>query len=173
MSEDSKFRKDVADPEADFKKLDEIFEVNTTTGEIVKTEDIKAEVVEMRKELKEIEESLPDVDGIILDNINRANRFLDVIEAQIMAGNLKASMIESCATLINAVTAAATSITGISYNNEMLDIKRDELRIREKKVTIDAMKANNPSHVEGDVHITQNTITMTREELLKELSKND
>lgn len=178
MSEDNKFKKDVADPQADFDKLDKIFEVmdevyevspdgelvNSSTGEIMNASDVKAEVVEMRKELKEIEESLPDVDQIILSNIERANRFLDKIEESLMAGNLSAGMMESVGTLINAVTAAATSITGISYNNDVLDIRREELRIREKKLTIE-----NIAKGAQEVHITNNNLTMTREELLKEL----
>ena len=187
--EDNKFKKDVADPDVNIMKLNEIFEiaestgdlVDTTTGEVIEmtamdTAEIKSEVSEMRKELKEIEDSMPDVDQIILDNIDRANRFLDNIEEQIMKGNGSATMMESCATLINAVTQAATSITGISYNNDVLEIRRGELALRERKVSIDAMKGNQPiipSTVQGDVNITNQTITMTREELLKELAKDD
>jgi hypothetical protein len=176
--EDNKFKKDVADPDVNISKLNDVFNVmesgeyvNEVTGEIIDVDVDKAvaDVKEMRKELTSIEESLPDVDQIILENIERANRFLDRIETEVMNGNGSATMMESCATLINAVTTAATSITGISYNNDLLEIRRGELAVREKKLTIDAMKGNTPTSVTGDVNITQNTITMTREELLKEM----
>ena len=184
MEDGNRFKTDV-DLDVNVRKLDEIFEVddtgemvNITTGEIIEDDAIKvkSEVSELRAELKDIEESLPDIDGIILDNINRANRFLDMIEEQVYKGNGTATMMESVGTLINAVTNAATSITGISYNNDVLEIRRNELALREKKLTLEHMKGNDPklpTTVEGDVNITQNTITMTREELLKEFAKDD
>jgi len=168
--EDNKFQKDRADTNVNVTKLDAIFNVNTDTGEIFKNDSDNiydsalTEVTELRNELKQIESSLPDIDNIIFSNIERANRFLDIVEDQIIRGNISASMIESCATLINAVTTAATSITGISYNNNILDIKREELRIREKKLTID-----NIANGAKEVHITNNNLTMTREQLLSEL----
>ena len=168
--EDNKFQKDRADTNVNVTKLDAIFNVNTDTGEIFKNDSDNiydsalTEVTELRNELKQIGSSLPDIDNIIFSNIERANRFLDIVEDQIIRGNISASMIESCATLINAVTTAATSITGISYNNNILDIKREELRIREKKLTID-----NIANGAKEVHITNNNLTMTREQLLSEL----
>ncbi len=185
MNDENRYRQDVADPGINVENLNNIFEcdpdsgdmVNTTTGEIVDRDSINsrdaektlAEVKEMKKDLAVIEDSLPDVDGIIVTNIENANSILEKVQEQILAGNLSASMIEACSSLLNAITSAATSITGISYNNDMLTIKRDELRIREKKIMMDGIKGATPSVVEGDVNITQNAITMTREELLKEL----
>lgn len=164
MSEDNKFKKDVADPQANVKMLDDIFEVDTTTGEVLNPEVTKDDIQVLKNELKEIEDSLPDVDEIILSNIERANRFLDILEDQIIRGNLSASMVESCATLINAVTSAATSITGISYNNEVLEIRRGELKVREQKAALEGIASG-----AKNVNITNNNLTMTREELLKEL----
>jgi hypothetical protein len=164
MEEENKFKKDTADPQANVKKLDEIFEVDTETGEILNVEEAQTEIREIKKELKEIEDSLPDIDNIILSNIERANRFLDVLEDQVIRGNLSAGMVEACATLINAVTSAATSITGISYNNEVLEIRKGELQLREKKLAIEGIASG-----AKNVNITNNNLTMTREELLKEL----
>ena len=177
MEDGNRFKKDVADPETNVKSLDAIFDIdpstgdliNTNTGEISDVNDANTilEVKQMRKELKKIEDDLPDmpdVDQIILDNIKRANRFLDKIEDEVMTGNGSAIMIESVGTLINAVTQAATSITGISYNNDIVEIRREELRLREKKMTIESIAKG-----AKEVHITNNNLTMTREELLKEL----
>ncbi len=176
--EENKYKKDVADPDVNVQKLNDIFDVmetgelvNATTGEVIEVDvdSAVAEVKEMREELQAIEKDMPDIDGIILDNIKRANRFLDKIEKDVMTGNGSAVMMESTATLINAVTQAATSITGISYNNDIVAIRREELRLREKKLTIEAIKGGTPTQVTGDVNITNNSLTMTREELLKEL----
>lgn len=173
---DNKYQKDVAEPNINVTNLNSIFEcaetgdlVDTSTGEIISTEDALAEVKVLKNEIKNIEDSLPDVDQIILNNIDRANNILDKVETQIINGNMTGTMLEACATLINAVTSAATSVTGISYNNEMLDIKREELRIRDKKVMMDSIKDNTPTQVTGDVNITNQNLVMTREELLKEL----
>ncbi len=166
--EENKYKTDVADPDVNVSKLNEIFEVDTSTGEMIPIEDAKKEVAIMRETIKEIAKDIPDIDGIILDNIKRANRFLDKIEDSVMNGNGSAVMMESTATLINAVTQAATSITGISYNTDMLEIKREELRIREKKLTIENIVKPGQG---GDVNITNNNLTMTRAELLKELQQ--
>jgi len=163
---ENKFKKDVADPNVNVNKLNEIFEVDTTTGEMIPINDAQREVQLMRDTIKEIEKDIPDIDGIILSNIERANRFLDKIEEQVMKGNMSASMLEACSSLMNAVTSAATSITGISYNNDVLDIRREELRIREKKITLESIVKPGTG---GDVHITNNHLTMTREQMLEEL----
>lgn len=161
MTTENVFRKDYADPEPDIDQLDEIFGTSRTlvdaeTGEIIN------EVNEMRKELKALENDLPDVDQIILDNIQRANRILDRVEDGISTGAFTASMIEAAGKLIDSVTSAATSITGIGYNNEIIRQKERDLDIKEKKLMID-------SAIKGaeNVNITNNTLVMNREELMK------
>lgn len=160
--EDNKFKKDVAEIDTNVNNLDKIFNVDTNTGEV--TEINVSDIKSMRQELQEIESSLPNVDNIIMSNIERANRLLDLVEGQVIRGNISGSMLESIATMINAITSAATSITGISYNNEVLNIKREELAYKEKKLTIDSIAKG-----AKEVHITNNNLTMTREQLLKEL----
>ena len=103
MEDGSKYKQDVADPDVNIDKLNEIFEVDTGTGEMIPIDDDKKEIALMRESIKEIENDMPDIDGIILDNISRANRFLDKIEDSVMNGNGSAVMMESTATLINAV----------------------------------------------------------------------
>lgn len=159
--EENKFRRDYADPEPNIDNLDEIFNtshriIDMDTGEII------GEVNDMRKELKEIEDSLPDVDQIILDNINRANRILDKVENSIATGAFTASMLEAAGKLIDSVTSAATSITGIGYNNEIIRQKERDLDIKEKKLMIDQALKN-----AGNVNITNNNLVMNREELMK------
>lgn len=168
-TQDNKYVKDQPEPEVDTNGLDDLFNVHIEdnqivdgeTGEVFKTmEEVKA----MRKELQELEEDLPDVDQIILDNITRANRLLDKIEGDITGdrGTYTASLIESVATLINAVTSAANSVTGISVGSETLRLKERALDIKEKEVALKSI-------VRGaeNVTVNQNQLVMNREDLMK------
>jgi hypothetical protein len=162
--EENKYKTDYADPEPDTNKLDDLFNVaQTDDGQLVnvKTGEVLDEVKAMRKELRDLEKDLPDVDQIILDNIDRANRILDKVENSVGTGAFTASMIEAAGKLIDSVTSAANSITGISYNNEVLRQKERDLDIKEKKLTIDNMLKGK------EVNITNNNLVMNREELMR------
>ncbi|MCK5019168.1 MAG: hypothetical protein KAS32_19055 [Candidatus Peribacteraceae bacterium] len=162
---DNKFKKETADPQANTSILDDIFDVapdgnmvNISTGEIVD------EVKGMRKELKELEKEIPDVDGIIVSNIDRANRLLDKIENDITGdrGTYTASLIEACGKLIDTVTSAANSITGMSQHSDTIRQKERALDIQEKKVMLAGI-------VKGaeNVTVNNNNLTMNREDLMK------
>ena len=75
---ENKYRKDVAEPEANMNSLDELFDVSMEqteiidgeTGEVINTTtgEVLDKVKGMRKELKELEGELPNVDKIIENN---------------------------------------------------------------------------------------------------------
>ena len=170
MSEE--FRKDQADPQVDLDELDKLFGIDNTNiiekeGELVDVEtgEILKEVNDMRKEIATIEESLPDVDKIITDNIERANRILDKVEDAIVRGDYTASMIDAVGKLIDSVTSAATSITGISYNNEVLRQKDRDLDRKEKELAVKQLVKG-----EQGTQITNNNLIMNREDLMKLIS---
>ena len=121
----------------------------------------------MRKELADIDEDAIDSDQIIMDNISRANRILDIVEENILAGDHSARFLEVAGQLINAVTSAATSITGISYNQQLIDTKNRALDIKEKEVTVKGIVKN-----ADNVNITNNNLVMSREDLLKMINEN-
>lgn len=156
---DTKYKEDVADPQLNVSMLDKEFNVDVQTSDF---SDQIEEIQEMRKELSDIESDLPDVDQIIYDNIDRANRFLDKIEENMTRGDLSARLLEVTGQLINAVTAAATSITGIGYNQQIIDNKNRALDIKEKEASVKAALSG-----AKEVSITNNNLTMSREELLK------
>jgi hypothetical protein len=168
----NKYVKDQAEPESDMSALDEIFNVaidnnlivDANTGEIISEAEITDEVKAMRKELKDLEDDLPDVDQFIVDNINRANRILDKVEEDITGdrGNYTASLIEACSNLINTVTSAANSITGITVGQEQLRQKERALDIKEKEVAIKGIMKG-----DGNVTVNNNSLIMNREELMK------
>lgn len=162
MLEEERFKHDYADPEPNIDSLDEIFNTSSHVVVDMETGEIIDEVNKMRSELKDIKDNIPDIDQIILDNIDRANRILNRVEDTIGTGAFTASMIEAAGKLIDSVTSAATSITGIGYNNETLRQKERDLDIKEKKLMIDGALKN-----ASNVNITNNNLVMNREELMK------
>jgi hypothetical protein len=157
-----KWKEDKADPQVNVDLLNSEFDIEIPSN-IDKT---IQEVKEMRKELKELESDLPDADQIIYDNIERANRILDTIEHDIQNGDHSARLLEVVGQLINAVTSAATSITGISYNQQVIDHKNRMLDIKEKELAVRGIAKG-----AENVNITNNNLVMTREDLLKMLDE--
>lgn len=157
-----KYKENVADPLGNFDELNKTFNIDLTSNNFEKEIE---EVKSMKKELQSLEKDLPDVDQIILDNIDRANKLLDKLEEQILNGNISARMVEVCGQLINAVTNAATSITGINYNQQVIDNKNRALDIKEKEIAVKIATGQ----IKGakEVNITNNNLVMNREQLLK------
>lgn len=154
-----KFKENEPDPQMNISELDAIFDVAIDKRSIDKQ---VQEVDEMRKEIQVLSDDLPDADQLIIDNIDRANRILDKIEDNLDRGELSARLFEVTGQLINAVTAAATSITGISYNQQSIDIKTRALDIKEAENEVKSL-------VKGakEVNITNNNLTMSREKILE------
>jgi tRNA A58 N-methylase Trm61 len=163
MSSDNKYCEDKADPQMNVSDLDEVFNIdNSVINKQVQ------EVTDMRKEIQELEDSLPDVDSIILDNITRANNLLDKIEDSLGRGDVSARLLEVAGQLINAVTSAAVSITGMGHNQQQIDVKNRALDIKEKENTIkDALKGAK------EVNITNNNLTMSRESILDMIKEDE
>ena len=160
MSTDTKYKEDVADPQVNISMLDEEFNIDIQNDSLDKQ---ISDISQMRKELSEIEKSLPDVDQIILDNIDRANRLLNKIEIDIERGNTSARLLEVTGQLINAVTTAATSITGISYNQQIIDNKNRALDIKEQEIAVKSAISGGAK----EVNVTNNQLIMSREDILK------
>jgi len=162
---DVKYKEDKADPEVNSDKLNSIFDIDMNLSGNVENQ--LESIKNMRKELLEIQEDVPDADQIIHDNIKRANTVLDIIEMDIKNGNRSARLVEVYTQLINAITNAATSITGISYNQQMIEYKNRSLDIKEKELLV-------KSAIKGadNVNITTNNLVMNREDLLKMLEDN-
>lgn len=171
----SKFTEDKADPQLNIGILNKEFNidenciVDTETGEIFELEGHLTDIKDMRKELAKVSDEMgPDPDKIICDNIDRANRLLDKIEDQIMRGDINARMFEVSAQLIGTITAAATSITGISYNQQVIDNKNRALDIKERELQVKAIKQDVSGNIEN-MNVTNNNLVMTREQLMEML----
>ena len=160
---DTKYKEDYADPQLNIEGLDREFNIKggNITTQINQISDMKKELQGISKELEG-----EDPDKIILDNINRANRMLDLIEEDVKSGSRSARLFEVCGQLINAITSAATSITGISYNQQVIDNKERALDIKEKELTV-----KNIARGDGDVNVTNNNLIMTQQQLLDMLKE--
>jgi len=154
-----KYKEDKADPQLDMNSLNYEFNIDIVSNNIDKQIE---EVKNLKEELTNLEDNIVDSDQILIDNIERANRILDKIEVDINNGNSSARLIEVVGQLINAVTSAATSITGISYNQQVIDTKNRALDIKEKEIAVKGIVKN-----ADNVNITTNNLVMSREELLK------
>jgi len=135
---------------------------------------------EMRQELQEVMEekdNKEDPDNILYTNINRANRFLDILEEQITKEDPDkktpekkntARLFEVSAQLINAITTASSSIAGsykddaeYEYKLQVLELKHKELAIKQA-IQGGGQKGNTTNN---------NLIVSSREEIL-DLIKN-
>ncbi len=160
MSTETKYNSDKADPQINFNSLDDAFNIDNSIDTQIE------EVKSMKQELKKLEDDLPDADQIILDNIERANEILDKVQTAIINGDTSARLIEVAAQLINAVTSAATAITGIGYNQQVIDNKNRALDIKEKEIGVKMAMGQVPAGTK-EVNITNNNLMMNREDLLK------
>jgi len=174
---ENKYKKDVAEPETDVNTLNDIFDVSIDNNTIIdedgvivdiSTGEILDKAKQLRKELKELSDDLPDVDLIITNNIDRANRLLDALERDITgeSGSYTASLIEAVGKLMDVVTSSANSITGMSQHTDTIRQKERALDIQEKKVMLSGI-------VKGaeNVTVNNNNLIMNREELMKMLEE--
>jgi hypothetical protein len=158
---------------------DELTQTHNNTGSILEDEfnltelsDEKKYTIEqiktMRNELLEsVGSNQPDPDDILYVNIQRANDLLDVVYKNIVNDDDSSPrLFEVAAQLVNAVTAAATSVQnsgfGImkhEYNMKMADIK-------EREVAVKAAIASNKSPTGGAGLSDGKVVVMSREELL-------
>lgn len=133
-------------------------------------EKIKQMKNELAKSMKQKEEQ-EDPDNILYQNIDRANRFLDILENEItekdpQTGKGKnksiSRLFEVSAQLINAITSATQSIAG-SYKDDMeYQYKLELLELKNKELMIKHALGGQG----GGSNTTNNLIVSSREELL-------
>jgi len=132
--------------EIDRRGLSEVFDI----------EYIRAENKKLKVQSKNAEESLEE-------NVERANRILEMVEGELNEGNFSARMVEVAGQIMNTITNANKEIiTSINYKTylqireKLLQYKYDELKTKEN------IKKSLPN---------QNIIVTTREDVLKILNQ--
>lgn len=124
-------------------------------------DNVESEVKEMVKQFDESEEA--NVEEILLQNVNRANRILDRIEHEIDNGNFSSRISEVASQLVNSVTNATAQISTDRYNTEYLQLRNSIVQLEKMKVRL----KENEKGV-GKANVTnQNIIVTDRESLLK------
>lgn len=122
---------------------------------------VESEVKEMVRQFDDGEEA--DIENILLQNVNRANRILDRIEHEINAGNFSSRISEVASQLVNSVTNAAAQISSDRYNTDYLQLRRSIVQLERMKLDLKRTDQN-----AGKANVTnQNIIVADRESLLK------
>ena len=113
---------------------------------------IKAENKKLEKQSKNAEESLED-------NVETANRVLELVESELNEGNFSARLVEVAGQIMNTITNANKEIiTNINYKTylqireKLIQYKYDELKSKQNKMKIST---------------NQNIIISNREDILK------
>ncbi len=149
------------------------FQDSDKDQQLEKIQEMKSE---LQKSIQQKDEK-EDPDNILYTNIERANRFLDILEEKITEKNENdeepnkekkpktntsiARLFEVSSQLINAITTATQSIAGsykddmeYAYKLELLELKNKELMIKS------AIKGG------GESNTTNNLIVSNREDIL-------
>lgn len=135
--------------------------------QLEKIKQMKTELAESMKQKEDQE----DPDDILYKNIDRANRFLDILENEITEEDPESKkrknknisrLFEVSAQLINAITSATQSIAG-SYKDDMeYQYKLELLELKNKELMIKHALGGQGS----GSNTTNNLIVSSREELL-------
>ena len=135
-------------------------------AEELEMEILEAEITEIRDNLNiNNVKSRANPDEVLSDNIDRANRILDILEDNARESNkISARTAEVMAQLINSVTNAANSIISDEYNQAYLQIRNSVLRLKEKEIQIKQIGS-------GRSGTTQQILVTDRESILKILKE--
>lgn len=137
--------------------------------------DIENEEIEIEtfKEILVKAKELEDPNNVLTSVIEKAGRFLDLVERECVNGAMSARYSEVAATLINAITTAANSIATINsvwFNDELKQVRikqRDrELDQKDKELELKKMYYNNQLGDNGGT-TNNNVIVTDRESVLK------
>jgi hypothetical protein len=104
-----------------------------------------------------------------VENIERANRLLDIAENAITSGGeTNARLFEVCGQLINSITSASVSIQNSSFGNQKHEYNMRMLAIKEGELAVKRALAGEKEEKSSD-----KVIVMDRESLLKMINKED
>lgn len=102
-------------------------------------------------------------DQILKNNIERANRVLDILESDAEERQvISARKAEVMAQLINSVTNAANSIITDEYNKEYLQIRQSVIQLKEKEMRIKEIGAGS-----GSGGVSERLLITDRETILQ------
>lgn len=135
-------------------------------------ENTEVEIETFREVLNKAKE-LEDPNNVLTSIIDKAGRFLDMVERESVNGAMSARYMEVAAQLVNSMITAANSIATINstwFNDELKQIRikqRDrELDQKDKELEIKQAYYNQKA-VEGGSGSSQNIIVTDRESIMK------
>jgi len=104
-----------------------------------------------------------DPEDVIKSNIERADRILNILERELLGGNITARMMEVAAGLINSVTASSKELITSNNYKRYLQIKKEMLKYKYDELEWKKNKKEQPAN--------QNLIVASREDILKIIGK--
>ena len=144
--------------------------------------DIENEEIEIEtfKEILDKAKELEDPNNVLSSAIEKAGRFLDMIERESVNGNFSARMMEVAANLINVITTTANSIATINstwFNDELKQVRSQqkwkELDQKDKELELKKMYYQNQLGDGNPNGTTNNNVIVTDRESVLKFLKNE
>lgn len=157
-------QKDTKEQELDITQLDKLLGVDNEEEDRGFDPAIIQQIMEIDEEI-----DYNDPVSILKINIKRANRILDYIQMEMLAGNFTARMVEVAGAIINGVTAASKEIITKENYEKYIDIRKELNDLKEREVVVKEQKLVKGSGVKNQ----QNIILTSREDLLKLMNKDE
>jgi len=105
-------------------------------------------------------------EDFIRENIDKANYMLDMAIEAFSEGQLKPSMVEAVARLIDSVTTAANALITAETDSFGLQIKADMLKLKERELDLKTSIGGKPTN-------QQNIFVGTFNDLLKQINQKE
>ena len=138
--------------ELDRENLSEIFDVESETMDSRVVDD----------SYKDIDH---DAEQSLIDNINKANDILELVEEEMTGGNMSARMAEVAGAVINSITNANKEIITSTNYKMYLQLREKLIKYKYDELKMKQIKKSQPQN--------QNIILANREDILKIIGKTD
>lgn len=149
-------------PDLDRSGLSEEFDIEETEIEIEQFKEVLDKVKEIESPNK-----------VLSATIEKAGRFLDIVEREMVNGNVSARMAEVASNLLNSLTTAANSVATINstwFENNLKEVRikqRDrELEQKDVELEIKKMYYQNKS-LENKGTTNNNIVVSSREDIIR------
>lgn len=127
-----------------------------------------------KEALNEIKDR-PEADGILKQNIERANRFLDKIEEKIMNSKKPSSfLLDASAKIMDVINKSVSQMGVYGFEDEGIEIKKKQLELKELELLLKTIGKDEKvieKHKELIVTDRQSLIEMIKEKGLEQIGE--
>lgn len=160
--------------ELDFSSLEKSFDLNSLIDDDHSQNNELCIFNKSEKTKDELIENQGDSEKILRMNIDRANTFLDLVEAEFSKGGaFNSKMLEAASRLISEVTNAGNALKGLEIQDQTIDIKQKTLDLKEFEIKNRIEKGAEREQKNVTNNTTNNTVVLTDRESLLNMFKNE